>query len=628
MARAHHPRRRGRGLASLAAVAILAGILSSTTPTSAHDLTPSNVDATDGNQIVNVENPVERDWESFLPDTNADNLFRATDLASGATDNSLIGGTKDNTECPGSGTGSIPSNKDDLLRFYLFHETLTEVDGTGTDTFLYLGYVRSLPGTTTASAHGVFELNKLNTKCPSTTKGGVTTPSDFYVRTDGDVRLAFDDEGGNQPIISVQRWNEPCPGNKGNDTSGCWSLKTPLSAHQAEGSFNGSTIADKLFGAGTTNLGPESFAEMKVNMDTSGLLNSASCVGFGVASLFTGSSGNSDNEQTKDYVAPIPINLNNCQPATVNVTKRDGTTNGALLAGATLGLYNDTTNNNVFDASGVSADTLATVETGSDANPCTTNATDDPSCTWSVKGSATSNYIIHESGVPAGYTAAPDIPFDVTFSGSTQTFNFTMVDPRAPRNLVIRKVDDDSPAVGVGGAVFQLYKDDGDGVFDADDAIQTGKTCTSAGPGVNLGNCTITGVDTGFSYWVVETSRPAGYSADPNASVCTIGGTARSCLLVSVPVGTGDIGPTGLTFVNPREFTVVTFVCKEADSSLYQSGVNFDAGATEQSISSVPTALANKGVTAADLCTAWAANAARFDDQARGAHDSDVTIPQ
>ena len=546
-------------------------------------LAQSSFEGADGNQVVNDTVTPKTDWESALTAGLAGavspNLFRLTDLASGSTDDSLAGGVKDDTECPASGFGSIPNNKDDLLRMYLYHETLTSTVGSDsvTNTFLYLGYVRALPSSTTASAHGVFELNQLNTKCPNFGKGNTSTPSSFYVRTPGDVRIAFDDEGGASPIVSAQVWQEPCAAGG----AGCWSAKTTLNSSQAEGAFNAATIVDRL--AGDESLGQQRFSEVKINMNAAGLIAPGTCTGFGAAGLFTGSSGNSDKEQSKDFIAPQPINLNFCQPATISIKKVDQ--NGANLGGATIGLYNDEAPPSSSHGVYAATDTLATTVsgTGLSANPCLT--TDTNPCVWKVTGTGTNHYVVRETAAPTGYQLnTTAVHVDVTFTGSAQSIVLAdLTNVPAPRDLILQKNDDDSPANPVQGVVFKVVED----VAPASDfgatertayAAAGVKTCTT---GLN-GQCTIASLDPAKFYWVVEDSHPTGYGEDTGASNCTVStgpDVVKKCRRIEVPIGTGSVGPTGATFTNPRLFKVVTFVCRKTDNSLYASEVTYDGAA-------------------------------------------------
>ena len=48
--------------------------------------------------------------------------IRATDVATGQSDDSYQGGVKEDTVCPGETTGSNPNNKSDLLTFHVYKE--------------------------------------------------------------------------------------------------------------------------------------------------------------------------------------------------------------------------------------------------------------------------------------------------------------------------------------------------------------------------------------------------------------------------------------------------------------------------------------------------------------------------
>lgn len=260
-------------------------------PSQAVPITASTFDASDGNQTN--DGGGETDWV----DLGVDPIF---DNAIGKDDNSLAGGTKDDTECPATTTGSIPPNKDDLRHWYFDSDEITVADDT--DIFFYLAYVREV-GSDTASAHGVFELNQVSDGCPDIPGKGQQPPTEsvFNDRTDDDVRLLFDYEGGDNPVISYQLWD---------DTAKVWSSPVPLPPTIAQGSVNSGDILDKLNGDAT--LTNREFAEVKINMSEAGLIPDGDCEPFAEAGLFTGASGNSDNEQSKDFIAPVRLDFNFC----------------------------------------------------------------------------------------------------------------------------------------------------------------------------------------------------------------------------------------------------------------------------------------------------------------------------
>ncbi|GAB4100605.1 prealbumin-like fold domain-containing protein [Sinomonas halotolerans] len=179
--------------------------------------------------------------------------------------------------------------------------------------------------------------------------------------------------------------------------------------------------------------------------------------------------------------------------------------------------------------------------------------------------------------------------------GENVTCTFTN---RQRGKIDVLKVDDDDPAVPLAGAVFTLYTDATPvgGTRGAEDT-STGVTCTTSA----AGTCSFTNVVPG-TYWVVETTTPAGHStaADQQATV-------------------GAGGTVSLTFTNPREFKIIVLVCKNADNSLYPSTVTID-GQNKTSLATAPT-----GFTSADLCGLGGAS---YSPKGKGNHPGNVNIPQ
>ncbi len=204
------------------------------------------------------------------------------------------------------------------------------------------------------------------------------------------------------------------------------------------------------------------------------------------------------------------------------------------------------------------------------------------------------------SGASTVNTATASATFNLQ-PGENVTCTFTN---RQRGTINVHKQDDSSPAAALAGAVFTLYTDAAPvgGAAPGAEDTSTGATCTTNASG----DCSFTNVVPG-AYWVVETTTPSGYTtAAPQA----------------VTVGSGATVP--LTFTDPRQFTIIAFVCKNADNSLYGSSVTFSPD-QKTSISDVPSALAAKGVTEADLC---GLGGATFSPRNYGSHDGNVTIPQ
>ena len=118
-----------------------------------------------------------------------------------------------------------------------------------------------------------------------------------------------------------------------------------------------------------------------------------------------------------------------------------------------------------------------------------------------------------------------------------------------------------------------------------------GKTCVAT---ATTGVCEFQQLDPG-NYIVEEVTAPTGHElASPSYQAAVVGNQAGGATV-------------NLTFINPRLFTVITLVCKESNSSLYSSSITHEkndqsTSDTANSISAVPTALSDKGVTQAELC--------------------------
>jgi hypothetical protein len=119
--------------------------------------------------------------------------------------------------------------------------------------------------------------------------------------------------------------------------------------------------------------------------------------------------------------------------------------------------------------------------------------------------------------------------------------------------------------------------------------------------------CEITGLAPQTSYWVVETTTPAGYQTAP-PQYATLGLGQRP-----------NEGPFfALTFVDPRLHRVVVVVCHEGTDTLHPSQVTL-GGVTKTSIGTPPP-----GVTQKQLCDAGGAS---FGGRTHGTTSGSVTIP-
>ena len=302
-------RRRWRHLALAAIAAAAMGIA---IPVIAQ-LPGSDFEIADGNLVVDTTG--NTDW------VNAPARTIGVDPTQTNSDNSYKGGAKHDTPCPQAETGSIPPNKDDLTRLYVSQEMV------GEDVFLYMAWERFLDKDSTASAHMGFEFNKGSTPC-----GG---NSQNVRRTDGDILILYDLEGGGKPQFELLEWVTSATGNAGDCKASnalpCWGNGRVLDADEADGEVNRTApITDPILAPGQTNprtLGfKHMFGEGGVNLTKAGVFDGGDCQGFGSATLGSRSSGNSFVSTQKDFVGPVPVDLQNCGSI---VIKKETTPNGA-----------------------------------------------------------------------------------------------------------------------------------------------------------------------------------------------------------------------------------------------------------------------------------------------------------
>jgi len=231
------------------------------------------------------------------------------DLTNSSADDSFAQGPKEDDPAPAVGTGSIPPNKDDLSRFYVNQEKAGGKD------FLYLAWERT---NTLGSAHMDFEFNQSDTA----SSNGVTK-----VRTAGDMLITFDFGGSGAPVLSLSKWiTSVTPPDtaatvcQAANTLPCWGKLQNLGVF-ADASVNNHDVIDNnppgaprtlpgnIDSKGTTDA---TFGEAGINLTDAGAFPPNVCAHFGAASLKSRSSGQSFTSTLKDFIAPIPVNIQNC----------------------------------------------------------------------------------------------------------------------------------------------------------------------------------------------------------------------------------------------------------------------------------------------------------------------------
>ncbi|MEA3077665.1 MAG: hypothetical protein QOF60_2573 [Actinomycetota bacterium] len=174
------------------------------------------------------------------------------------------------------------------------------------------------------------------------------------------------------------------------------------------------------------------------------------------------------------------------KPATVNIVKHDDL--GANLSGATFGLFND-------NAGAIGTAVAGKTCTTGGAGTCSIANILPPGTYW-----------LSETTTPVGYTTAADQQVTLALD---QTVTLTFVDPRKPATINIVKRDD--LGAPLAGAVLSLFTDNAGTIGTA----VVGKTCTTS----TAGTCSITGILPAGTYWVRETTTPAGFDTAADQKV-------------------------------------------------------------------------------------------------------------
>ena len=158
-----------------------------------------------------------------------------------------------------------------------------------------------------------FELNQSTL----TTANGYTP-----VRTAGDILVLYDlSKGGSVPTLAFSRW--VTTGNaatvcEASNTVPCWGKRTAILTG-ASAAVNLGTVTDPILAPGQASartLDVLTFGEASIDLQTTGVFQSGSCVSFGRAYLKSRSS-DAFTSEIKDFIAPIPISVTNCAPVKI-----------------------------------------------------------------------------------------------------------------------------------------------------------------------------------------------------------------------------------------------------------------------------------------------------------------------
>jgi uncharacterized repeat protein (TIGR01451 family) len=278
-------------------------------------LTPSAFEGNDGN--MTIDTPGNTDWASLSGDAR---LRTVVDLPSGQGDNAFGTGTKEDDTGVTVVTGSIPPNKNDLTRAYVYN------DQVGGSSFVYLAWERAAA---IGDAHIDFELNQN----PTPGFDGSTTGNVTLNRTTGDLLLAYDFGGSGTPDITLFTWD-----------GSAWGDQQDLSALGfAEAAVNTVDLPDLLDNNATVAAGE--FGEASVNLSDALIaagFTPDTCESFGSIMVKARSSGSSTDAELKDFIAPAPFHASNCASPSITTMLSSSSGNdgakvhdSATLTGAT-----------------------------------------------------------------------------------------------------------------------------------------------------------------------------------------------------------------------------------------------------------------------------------------------------
>jgi hypothetical protein len=272
----------------------------------------------DGN--LSKEGTDSQDWATLGIDcTSASKVGCAIDLATGSGDNSFGNGTKEDTPVPSIVSGQIPNNKSDLLRFYVATQRIVSTD------HLYLAWERVQEPS--GSTNMDFELNQSNA-----VSSNLVTP----VRTVGDVLITYDlAQGGATAVLGYHRWvgTGTCGGNGAKPP--CWGLRTELTTDVTQdfaGIINSGVVTDPIAPDAGRSLSVRTFGEARIDLPASGIFVEGLCTVFGKAYLKSRSS-DSFSAAVKDFIAPIQINVSNCEAKELKNEARARSSNYAPPSG-------------------------------------------------------------------------------------------------------------------------------------------------------------------------------------------------------------------------------------------------------------------------------------------------------
>jgi len=651
--------RRGRRALLLAFTAVAFSVFF--VASSSGNLTGSTFESTDGNLVKSTGT----DWcnavnGSGVCTSTAPHLVTGQDKAPGSHDDSFANGTKQDDAVPSVGDGGIP-NKGDLDRFYIANELV------GGKNFVYLGFELLPVSNASASVHIGFEFNK--NACDTVTHTGCSGNNVTPARSEGDILIVYDLEGGGNPALSFRRWVLSGPCEISQDTAPCWGPKQSLNSTVADGSLDAgaSGTTDPINPGAPRTIGQFRFGEAAINLTDSNILSG--CAALGSVYTVSRSSGDSGTATMKDFIAPQKVNIDNCGKIIVKkVTdpSPDATntsfsfTAGGGLTPTSFSLKNgdSKTFSGVNPGNGYNvAETVpsgwdltsATCDDGSPVTNIDVSTGETVTCTFTNKARGTikvkkitdpSSDTTTSFSFTAGGGLSPS-SFSLK-NGDTQTYSNVLpgngysVAESVPSgwDLTSSSCDDGSPVsnidVGAGETVTCTFNDRQRGIVSIHKQDDAGNALQGAEFELYTDNAPLGG------------SPPKGAEDTATGLTCTTNASGDCSIPNVVPgqywihektgvtgydladdknvvVGAGQT--VSVTLTDPRKFRIIVVVCQQGtNDSLHASSVTVD-GVTKTSLGSG----GGGTLSDSDVC---GLGGARYSDKHAGDHpNADVNIP-
>jgi hypothetical protein len=523
-----------------------------------------------------------------------------TDLVSSGSDESLGQGTKEDDSNVSVVSGQIPTNKDDLSRFYINHETVTTQTNCGaaahpttTCHFLYLAWERS---NLLGSAHIDFELNQSNPGITST--AGSQTVS----RTAGDVLIDFDFGGSGVPTLIFHLWKTTGATKQGKATEceaattyPCWGKGQQLAAASYVASVNGSQVTDRNNPGAPRNLPgttvtqqnkttvSSTFGEAGINLESAGIFQPGACENIGYAWVKSRSSGSSFVSELKDFITPLGVDISNCGGITIQKVTDPSpdptSTSFDYTASAANGGDTDTTSFSLGD--GDSQDLMKGTSTQIKAGDYTVTETPDSNFTLTnIVCQDDSSTFGYGDGTTNDHTDFTDGDVSATIhlaAGEHVTCVFTNTEKTGAIQINKTSSKTGNP---VGGAHFEVCTNDG--------PYDSGNPCDPAATGSDdlvtdstTGVACVDGLAFG-DYYVTETQAPTGYAIDDSSTSPVTVDTGSACDDSANIPSSQQLSPTDTPLadiqVNVRDAgsgeTSSTITCTDGQSNVIGSDDN------------------------------------------------------